>query len=88
MALSKRLEDGAESLQRLPAQTTASNDEEDTRETLGLGSYDFQKKILIQEGKARRVDFVGDQYPDISIKGIKRERRSNTGQLAVAITSS
>lgn len=44
MALSKRLEDGAESLQRLPAQTTASNDEEDTRETLRLGSYDFQKK--------------------------------------------
>ena len=44
MALSKRLEDGAESLQCLPAQTTASNGEEDTRETLRLGSYDFQKK--------------------------------------------
>ncbi|KAL9977500.1 hypothetical protein ACROYT_G014908 [Oculina patagonica] len=47
------------------------------------------KTILMQAGEARRVlDFVGDQYPYISIKNIERERRSNTGQLAVAITSS
>ena len=42
----------------------------------------------MQVGEARRVDFVGDQYPNISIKNIERERRSNSGQLAVAIASS
>ena len=46
------------------------------------------KRMLMQAGQARRVDFVGDQYPVISIKNTERERRSNTGQLAVSITSS
>ena len=42
----------------------------------------------MQVGEARRVDFVGDQYPNILMKNIERERRSNSGQLAVAIASS
>ena len=30
--------------------------------------------ILLQAGEATKVDFVGDQYPEISIKNIERER--------------
>ena len=32
-------------------------------------------RILLQAGEATRVDFVGDQYPEISIKNIEREKR-------------
>ena len=40
-------------------------------------------RILLQAGEATRVDFVGDQYPEISIQNIKRERRGSSGQIAV-----
>ena len=42
----------------------------------------------MQLGEARRAEFVGGQYRNILIKNIERERRSNSGQLAVAIASS
>ena len=95
-ALPKLLEDGVESLQCLPAQTTTVIiDAIAMLQTLSKTPERFSelaemifKRILMQVGEARRVDFVGDQYPDISIKNIERERRSNSGQLAVAITSS
>ena len=42
----------------------------------------------MQAGEATRVDFVGDQYPEIAIKNRERERRSSSSsQLAVNITS-
>ena len=95
-ALPKLLEDGVESLQCLPAQTTAVIiDAMAMLQTLSKTPERFSelaemifKRILMQAGEARRVDFVGDQYPDISIKNMERERRSNSGQLAVAIASS
>ena len=95
-ALPKLLEDGVESLQCLPAQITAVIiDAMAMLQTLNKIPERFSqlaemifKRILMQVGEARRVDFVGDQYPNISIKNIERERRSNSGQLAVAIASS
>ena len=95
-ALPKLLEDGVESLQRLPAQTTAviidamamlQTISKTPERFSGLAEMIF-KRILMEAGEARRVDFVGDQYPDTSIKNIERERRSNSGQLAVSIASS
>ena len=32
-------------------------------------------RILLQAGEATKVDFVGDQYPEISIKKHTREKR-------------
>ena len=95
-ALPKLLEDGVESLQCLPTQTTAVIiDAMAMLQTLNKIPERFSqlsemifKKILMQVEEARRVDFVGDQYPSISIKNIERERRSNSGQLAVSIASS
>ena len=33
--------------------------------------------LIKQAGEARRIDFVADQYPIVSIKNIKRERRGD-----------
>ena len=95
-ALPKLLEDGVECLHRMPAQTTAVIiDAMAMLQTMKKIPERFSdlavmifKRMLMQAGQARRVDFVGDQYPVISIKNTERERRSNTGQLAVSITSS
>ena len=43
-------------------------------------------RIMLQAGEATRVEFVGDQYPEISIKKIKREKRGSSGRLTVNIT--
>ena len=43
--------------------------------------------VIKQAGEARRIDFVADQYPSVSIKGIERERQGRSGQLAVRIRS-
>lgn len=45
------------------------------------------KRMLNQAGEASRIDFVGDQYPNVSIKNIEREKRSSGGHLIVNITS-
>ena len=43
--------------------------------------------VFKQAGKARRMDFVADQYPSVSIKNIEREKQGRSGQLAVQIKS-
>ena len=43
--------------------------------------------VIKQAGEARRIDFVADQYPSVSIKNIEREKRGRSGQLAVQIRS-
>ena len=43
--------------------------------------------VIKQVGEARRIDFVADQYPSVSIKNIEREKRGRSGQLAVQIRS-
>ena len=82
-ALPKLLEDGVDSLQHLPAQTSAViMDPTAILQMLSkipdkfsdLGEMVFNR-ILFQAGEATRVDFVGDQYPEISIKNIERDRR-------------
>ena len=44
-------------------------------------------EMLALSGTATRVDFVGDQYPDLSIKNIERNKRGREGQVVLAITS-
>ena len=43
--------------------------------------------VIKQVGEARRIDFVADQYPSVSMKNIEREKRGRSGQLAVQIRS-
>ena len=43
--------------------------------------------VIKQAGEARRIDFVADQYPSVSIKNIEREKRGRSGQLALQIRS-
>ena len=33
--------------------------------------------VIKQAGEARRIDFIADQYPSVSIKNIERERRGD-----------
>lgn len=81
-ALPKLLEDGVDSLQHLPAQTSAViMDAMVILQTLSKIPDRFSdlaervfNRILLQAGEATRVDFVRDQYLEISIKNIKRER--------------
>lgn len=44
-------------------------------------------RILAEAGEAARIDFVGDQYPAISIKDTERNKRGRDGQLVINITS-
>ena len=75
-ALPKRLEDGVDSLQHLPAQTSAViTHAMAILQVLSKIPDRFSdlaemvfNRILLQAGEATRVDFVGDQYPEISIK--------------------
>ena len=75
-SLPKPLEDGVDSLQHLPSQTSAVITDAmailqmltkipDRFSDLAEMVFD---RILLQAGEATRVDFVGDQYPEISIK--------------------
>ena len=43
--------------------------------------------VIKQVGEARRIDFVADQYPSVSINNIERERQGRSGHLAVQIRS-
>ena len=93
-ALPKLLEDGVDSLQHLPAQTSAViMDAMVILQILRKIPDRFSdltqmvfNRILLQAGEATKVDFVGDQYPEISIKNI-RERRGSSSQLAINITT-
>ena len=82
-ALPKLLEDGVDSLQHLPAQTSAViMDAMVILQILRKIPDRFSdltqmvfNRILLQAGEATKVDFVGDQYPEISIKKHTREKR-------------
>lgn len=41
---------------------------------------------LAEKFKCKRVDFVADRYPNISIKGMERERRASTGVQLIKIS--
>lgn len=45
------------------------------------------KHLLAVVGQATRIDFVADQYPDISIKNTERDKRGSKGQLEVDVSS-
>lgn len=94
-ALPKLLEDGVANLQHLPPQTTAVIiDVMAMLQTLvkipdrfsQLAAMVFNR-ILGQVQQATRIDFVGDQYPSISIKNTGRDKRCANGQLIVSINS-
>ena len=94
-ALSKLLEDGVECLPSLPDQTTAViMDAMAVLQTLVRVPDKFSELaemvmtiILAEAGEATRIDFVGDQYPPISIKNAERNKRGRDGQLVINITS-
>ena len=72
-ALPKLLENGVDSLQHLPVQTSAViMDAMAILQMLSKIPDRFSdltemvfNRILLQAGEATRVDFVGDQYPEI-----------------------
>lgn len=94
-ALSKLIENGVEYLQRLPGQTTAVViDAMALLQTLQKIPERFAdlavmvlNRILVHSSEASRIDFVGDCYPNISIKNAEREKRGFGGQLLFNITS-
>lgn len=93
--LSKLLEDGVECLPSLPEETTAVIiDAMAMLQTLVRVPDRFSElaemvmtRILIEAGEAARIDFVGDQYPTISIKNTERNKRGRDGQLVINITN-
>ena len=40
-------------------------------------------RIMLQAGEATKIDFVGDQYLEISIKNMERGKRGSSGQLTI-----
>ena len=94
-SLSMLLENGVECLPSLPDQTTAViRDAMAMLETLVRVPARFSElaemvmtRILIEAGEAERIDFVGDQYPVISIKNTERNKRGRDGQLVINITN-
>ena len=89
------LENGVECLQSLPDQTTAVIiDAMAMLQTVVRVPDRFcelaemvMSRILTEAGEAARIDFVGDQYPAISIKNTERNKRSRDGQLVVNVTN-
>ena len=93
-ALAKLLEDGAEILPNLPNASAVIINAMALLQTLPTIPDCFidladliLNAVIKQVGNARRIDFVADQYPSVSIKNIERKKRGRTGQLAVQITS-
>ena len=94
-SLSMLLENGVECLPSLPDQTTAViRDAMAMLQTLVRVPARFSElaemvmtRILIEAGEAERIDFVGDQYPVISIKNTERNKRGRDGQLVINITN-
>lgn len=93
-ALAKLLEDGVEILPNLPNASAVIIDAMALLQTLPRIPDRFidladliLSAVIKQAGEARRLDFVADQYPSISIKNIEREKRGRSGQLSVQITS-
>ena len=44
-------------------------------------------RILIEAGRAARIDFVGDQYTANSIKNTERNKRGRDGEIVINITN-
>ena len=94
-SLSMLLENGVECLPSLPDQTTAVIiDAMAMLQTLVRVPDRFSElaemvmtRILIEAGETERIDFVGDQYPVISIKNKERNKRGRDGQLVINITN-
>ena len=93
-ALAKLLEDGVEILPNLPNASAVIVDAMALLQTLPRIPDRFidladliLSTVIKQAGEARRIDFVADQYPIVSIKNIEREKRGRSGQLAVQIRS-
>ena len=94
-ALAKLLEDGVEILPNLTNAFAVIVDAMAQLQTLPRIPDRFidladviLSAVIKQAGEARRIDFVADQYPSVSIKNIEREKRGRSGQLAVQIRSS
>ena len=89
------LENGVECLPSLPDQTTAVIiDAMAMLQTVVRVPDRFcelaemvMSRILTEAGEAARIDFVGDQYPAISIKNTERNKRSRDGELVVNVTN-
>ena len=93
-ALAKLLEDGVEILRNLTNASAVIVDAMAQPQTLPRIPDRFidladviLSTVIKQAGEARRIDFVADQYPSVSIKNIEREKRGRSGQLAVQIRS-
>ena len=93
--LSKLLENGVECLPTLPDLTTAVIiDAMAMLQTLVRIPNRFSKlvdmvmtRILIEAGRAARIDFVGDQYTANSIKNTERNKRGRDGEIVINITN-
>ena len=94
-ALAKLLEEDVEILPNLPNASAVIVDAMALLQTLPKVPDRFidladliLSAIINQGGEARRIDFVADQYPSISIKNIGREKRGRSGQVAFQSRSS
>ena len=47
----------------------------------------LMKRVIAVAGRAVRIDFVADQYPDVSIKNTERDKRGSTAKLMITISS-
>ena len=94
-ALSKLLEDGVQCLTSIPPNTTAVIIDAMAMLQMFTRVPDrfadlaemLLTEILVLTRTATRVDFVADQYPDLSIKNTERSKRGREGQVLFAISS-
>ena len=94
-ALSKLLEEGVESPQILPVDTTAIVIDAMAMlqmlvripDRFGDLAVVVLDGILKASSNATRIDFVSDQYPKFSIKNTERDKRGRGGELVVSISS-
>ena len=93
--LSKLLENEVECLESLPNPTTAYIIDAmallqslvKIPERFASLAEMLMKRVIAVAGRAVRIDFVADQYPDVSIKNTERDKRGSTGKLMITISS-
>ena len=93
--LSKLLENEVECLESLPNPTTAYIIDAmallqslvKIPERFALLAEMLMKRVIAVAGRAVRIDFVADQYPDVSIRNTERDKRGSTGKLMITISS-
>lgn len=94
-ALSKLLENEVKCLESLPNPTTAYIIDAmallqslvKIPERFASLAEMLMKRVIAVAGRAIRIDFVADQYPDVSIKNTERDKRGSTGKLLITISS-